>query len=432
MIALSGFMVNSLTFGYIRSMGVFYVEFVYSFHKLTSEVSWIASISIAFQQFAAPVGSALSIQYGERAVVMAGGVLAFLGTVLASFGNSLLHLYLTMGALTGFGWALVYSPTMGAIPKHFLRRRGLVLGLALTGNGFSTIFFSPLFQFLIDIYSWRGALLILSAIQLNLCICGALLRPVCVRQDHNHGNGEAEKRSKCALFLHKLTSDLNFSLYRNRGFVMFQLGTFLFSTGTFMVYVHLVSHGKDLGLSSYEAAFLMSVTSLADMCSRPLSGWFADLKLLSSLQLSALWASITGLSMLLLPLGSTFQGIMALGLFYGLNAGAFAPMFYTTLPDLVTTARTTSAVGLSMMVTGFAALLGPPFSGFLRDLTGGFRVSFIVFAGFTLAGSGIMMCSPSFFTRTPLPCQMKKNSELPHTEEEPPAPSTMMRLSSMD
>ncbi|XP_078542339.1 monocarboxylate transporter 13-like [Lissotriton helveticus] len=228
------------------------------------------------------------------------------------------------------------------------------------------------------------------------------------------------------------SSDLNFSLYPNRGFVMFQLGTFLFSTGTFMVYVHLVSHGKDLGLSSYEAAFLMSVTSLADMCSRPLSGWFADLKLLSSLQLSALWASITGLSMLLLPLDSTFQGIMALGLFYGLNTGAFAPMFYTTLPDLVTTERTTSAVELSLMVTGFAALLGPPFSGFLRDLTGGFMVSFIVFAAFTLAGSGIMMCSPSFFTGTPLPCQMKKNSELPHTEEEPPAPSTMMRLSSMD
>ncbi|KAJ1080238.1 hypothetical protein NDU88_000457 [Pleurodeles waltl] len=384
MIALSGFMMNALTFGAIRSMGVFFVEFVHLFNKLSSEVSWIASISIAVLQFAS------------------------------------------------FGWALVYTPTMSTIPKYFVRRRGLALGLVLTGNGLSSILFSPLFQVLIDIYSWRGALVIISAIVLNLCISGALLRPIRMLQDHRHGQAQAENHSKCALFLRKLTSDLDLSLFRNRGFVMFQAGNLLICTGTFVVYVHLVSHGKTLGLSSYEAAFLMSATGLADTCSRPLSGWFADLKLLTPLQLLVLWSSTTGLSLLLLPLGKTFPGIMALGVTYGLNIGAFAPMFFAVLPDLVTVERMTSAVGLSMMVVAFGALLGPPFSGFLRDLTGGYTVSFLVFGGLTLAGAGIMMCIPSFFTGTSLPFRMKKSSNLPHTEDKPSVSSTLMRLSSVD
>ncbi|KAJ1080237.1 hypothetical protein NDU88_000457 [Pleurodeles waltl] len=363
MIALSGFMANALTYGVIRSMGVFYVEFVNSFHNLSSEVSWIASISIAVLQFASPVSSALSMQYGARAVVMTGGVLVFLGTLLASFGNSLVHLYLTLGVLAGFGWASVYSPTMATIPKYFIRRRGLALGLVLTGIGLSSILLSPLFQVLIDIYSWRGALVIISAIVLNLCICGALLRPVHMLQDHRHGQAQAENHSKCALFLRKLTSDLDLSLFWNRGFVMFQAANLLVCTGMFVVYVHLVSHGKNFGLSSYEAAFLMSATGLADTGSRFLSGWFADLKLLTPLQLVALWSSTTGFTMLLLPLGKTFPGMMALGVIYGLTTGAYTTVFFAGLADLVTIERMTSAMGLSMMVVGFGALLGPPFSG---------------------------------------------------------------------
>ncbi|XP_078525889.1 monocarboxylate transporter 13-like [Lissotriton helveticus] len=432
MIVLSGFMMNALCYGFIRSMGVFFVEFVHTFHKLSSEVSWISSIALAVQQFASPVGSALSVQYGERVVVMAGGVLSFLGILLASFANSVLHLYLTLGVLSGIGWSLVYGPVMGAIQKYFLHRRILALGLALTGNGLSSFLFSPLFQALIDSYSWRGALIILSAMQLNLCICGALLRPVRMLQDHRHGQVEAEKSSRGALLLHKIASNLDLSLFLNRGFVVYSFSMLLICAGAMVPYVHLVPHGKVMGLSSYEAAFLASMTGLADSGSRLLSGFFADLKLLTSLQLLVLWSSTCALSLLLLSLGNTFPGIMVLGLFYGLSTGAFAPLIFGVLPDLVTTERVTSAVGLSLMVMSIGVLLGPPLSGFLRDLTGDFRISFLVCGGLNLAGSAFLMCIPSFFTRPLLPCKKKKSIGSPQNEEEVPTSSTQMILSPTD
>lgn len=51
--------------------------------------------------FAGPLGSALSNAYETRVVVMTGGCLAGLGLICASQATSLVHLYLTMGVISG-------------------------------------------------------------------------------------------------------------------------------------------------------------------------------------------------------------------------------------------------------------------------------------------------------------------------------------------
>lgn len=47
------------------------------------------------------MGAALSNAYHTRVVVMTGGCLAGLGFILASQATSLVHLYLSMGVLSG-------------------------------------------------------------------------------------------------------------------------------------------------------------------------------------------------------------------------------------------------------------------------------------------------------------------------------------------
>lgn len=51
--------------------------------------------------FAGPLGAALCNAYDARLVVMMGGCLAGLGLVLASQATCLVHLYLTMGLISG-------------------------------------------------------------------------------------------------------------------------------------------------------------------------------------------------------------------------------------------------------------------------------------------------------------------------------------------
>lgn len=51
--------------------------------------------------YTGPIGTALCNVYGTRPVVMMGGFLSGLGFILASQATSLLHLYLTMGFISG-------------------------------------------------------------------------------------------------------------------------------------------------------------------------------------------------------------------------------------------------------------------------------------------------------------------------------------------
>lgn len=61
---------------------------------------------------------------------------------------------------------------------YFRERTALAYGIGMSGSGIGTFVLAPVVQLLIDLYSWRGALLVLSAFVANLCVCGALLRPM--------------------------------------------------------------------------------------------------------------------------------------------------------------------------------------------------------------------------------------------------------------
>lgn len=66
---------------------------------------------------------------------------------------------------------------VATVMAHFTRRRTLALGVALSSVGLSSFAFNPLFQLLVEKYTWRGALLILGGLSLNIVPCGALIRP---------------------------------------------------------------------------------------------------------------------------------------------------------------------------------------------------------------------------------------------------------------
>lgn len=65
----------------------------------------------------------------------------------------------------------------------------MAYGIAMSGSGIGTFVLAPAVQLLIDLYSWRGALLVLSAFVANLCVCGALLRPIAVQEEEMEDRG---------------------------------------------------------------------------------------------------------------------------------------------------------------------------------------------------------------------------------------------------
>ncbi|XP_075906818.1 monocarboxylate transporter 13 [Nelusetta ayraudi] len=400
------FVSTSLVFGLMRSLGIFFVEFVHYFDQSAQAISWISSTGLAAQQFFSPLGAALSNAYDTRVVVMTGGLLAGLGFIMASQATCLLHLYLTMGVLSGLGWALVFTPMVATVMAHFTRRRTLALGVALSSIGLSSFAFNPLFQLLVERYTWRGALLILGGLSLNILPCGALIRPL--PRSKATRNTEPQSKAPLASWPSRIASYLELSLLFERPYVTYTLAVTLLNVGYFVPYFHLVAHSRQVGFSEYQAAFVMSAAGASDILGRVASGWFSDLHLMRLIHVLSMWTMLAGVFIMLLPLSSlagSYSALMSVSLLYGFSAGALTSVVFAVIPAIVGVQRMMGALGLLQLIESFAGLLGTPLSGFLRDVTGNYTASFMVAGGFLVLGTLTMATLPNYFSCTdpPLP-----------------------------
>ncbi|XP_075703505.1 monocarboxylate transporter 13 isoform X2 [Rhinoderma darwinii] len=376
----SCFLQAGLVFGTLRSFGIFFPQFVDYFGSAAGSVSWVTSCAIAVQQLMSPLGCSLALRFGSRPVVIFGGILSSLGMFLASFSTKLYQLYLSIGGVSGFGWALIFSPSMAAVTCHFSRRRSLATGFVLTGVGVFSFALTPLLQYLVEEYSWSGAMLLLSGVALHSVPCGALLR----------ASGEAQPRS----FL------WGWELLCDWAFLWYCLAITLINAGYFVPFTHLVAHMRTKGIGDRQAAFLMALIGVADVGGRLFAGWLSDLSPKHTLHLLSLWTGLAAVVLGLLPLAVTEVEMRAASIAFGFCAGALTPGAFSALPWVVGAERVLPALGLLQMLESVGGLLGPPISGWLCDLTGDFSLSFIVSGSFLLLGALIILTVPGICCRS--------------------------------
>uniref|UniRef100_H0W963 Solute carrier family 16 member 8 n=1 Tax=Cavia porcellus TaxID=10141 RepID=H0W963_CAVPO len=94
------FVVTGFAYGFPKAVSVFFRSLMRDFGAGYSDTAWVSSIMLAMLYGTGPVSSVLVTRFGCRPVMLAGGLLAAAGMILASFARRLLELYLTAGVLT--------------------------------------------------------------------------------------------------------------------------------------------------------------------------------------------------------------------------------------------------------------------------------------------------------------------------------------------
>nr|XP_046250717.1 monocarboxylate transporter 2 [Scatophagus argus]XP_046250718.1 monocarboxylate transporter 2 [Scatophagus argus] len=447
-ILLSCFLVFGLTFGVIKAFGVFYVEIYQYFEATATETSWITSIAVATIHFVAPVASALSARYSHRSVVIIGGIICSLGVIFGAFARNLIELYLTVGFLNGFGYALTWTPTVTMVGMYFEKKRPMANALASAGECILTFVLTPLFQLLIDNYSWRGALLILGGLQLNLCVCGMLLRPLKASTDVTcelkaeeeslslellpKDNSEQSKpncpeaeelrtfkesdhetiqecfenseeipnsvikvedspnRTKSAELKIKIRRYVDYTLIANAQFMVYSMFGVFAALGFFAPALFLVPYARSKGIEEYQAAALMSISAVLDLFGRVFFGWVANLRLVQTVQQLTATVILLGTVLLLCPLASSFSELSAFSAAYGLVYGATVAIHITVLAEVVGVHRLGSALGFFMLIRSSGGLLGPPIAGFFIDKMSDYGTGFLM-AGVSLIVSAMFL-----------------------------------------
>ncbi|KAG7325236.1 hypothetical protein KOW79_011552 [Hemibagrus wyckioides] len=411
MIVAGCFMVTVCTRAVTRCISIFFVEFQMHFGRDYSGTAWIHSLVDCTTMLCAPLGSLIGNQLSCRVAVILGGFLASTGMVLSSFATSLEYLYLSLGVLTGLGFALCYTPAIAMVGIYFCERKSLAYGIAMSGSGIGTFVLAPVVQLLIEHYSWRGALLILGGLVANLCVCGALLRPITLKEeeafplpmdtecgyssspltsDQKETNIREEKNSKqcCMSFM----QDYHFLLMPD---FLVLAGSFLFlASGCSLPFVYLVPYALDVGVSHHHAAFLMSILGVIDIVGNITFGWLTDRRCLKKYRSICYMAAVgmEGLCCFLIPLLHTFALLVPFSVLYGYFDGAYVALIPVVTSDVVGTACLSSALGVVYFLHAIPYLLSPPIGGWLVDTTGTYTATFFL-SGFALISSALLLCT---------------------------------------
>lgn len=408
MIVAGCFLVTICTRAVTRCISIFFVEFQTYFAQDYSQTAWIHSIVDCMTMLCAPLGSVVSNQLSCQAGIMLGGLLASTGFILGSFATSLKHLYLSLGVLTGLGFALCYSPAIAMVGKYFSRRKALAYGIAMSGSCIGTFILAPVVQLLIEQFSWRGALLILGGFVLNLCVCGALMRPITLKEDRsvpekNHNRESQREDCKQASPYSPLTKEctktrLCCSLQQEYGFLLMSDFVVLAVSVLFMAYgcsplfVYLVPYALSVGVSHHQAAFLMSILGVIDIVGNITFGWLTDRRCLKNYRyVCYLFAvALDGLCYLCLPMLQTFPLLVPFSCTFGYFDGAYVTLIPVVTAEIVGTTSLSSALGVVYFLHAVPYLVSPPIAGWLVDTTGSYTAAFLL-CGFAMIFSSILL-----------------------------------------
>ncbi|XP_063749024.1 monocarboxylate transporter 12-B isoform X2 [Eleginops maclovinus] len=377
----------------------------------------------------APLGSLVGNRWSCRVSVMLGGLLSSVGLLLSSFSNSLELLYLTMGVLTGLGFALCYTPSIVMVGSYFLQRRALAYGVAMSGSGIGTFVLAPAVQLLIERYSWRGALLLLSAFVSNMCVCGALLRPI-TAQEQEEQEEEGEKPGLVSLPDAELTLRLR---EPEDGIKVPDTIAPPAAEEALLHFLLPVQRGVPLpvaaGLPVPGRVFPVPGQRLqppfrvpGPLCSerrRPTpagglphvhpwgsghcgerhlrvahrqEGWCFCPRCLKAYRLACyvLAVAMEGLCCLFVPLLRSFPLLVPFAVLYGYFDGAYVALIPVVTADLVGAPYLSSALGVVYFLHAIPFLLSPPVGGWLVDVTGSYTPTFFL-SGAALLTSAVVI-----------------------------------------
>lgn len=318
-------------------------------------------------------GSFIS-KYPPNLIIAIGGTAVGLGWILSGFVSNINLMTITYGILGGGGVGITYGVPIAVISKWFPDKKGLAMGLVISGFGLSPLITAPLARYLIDIYGPLQTLKILGSIFLILIISlGFLFKfpPENLSPVTNQNVASTEIDTK--------------SMLKNKKFyglwTCYMIGTLI---GLMIIGITSPVGEELIRLEPKFTARIISLFAIFNALGRPLFGWLTDkIYPLKASLLSYILVIVASIIMLSSP--SLFTYILAFSLLW-LNLGAWLAIAPTATIIFFGQKYYSKNYGIVFTAYGIGALLGVSISGILRDILGTYLYVFYLLLLLGLTG----------------------------------------------
>ena len=273
-VALAAFFIMTITWGAAYSFGVFFKPVLAEFGWTRAMTSAAFSLYMLMHGFFSIVTGRLNDRVGPRVLMTVCGFLLGLGYLLMSRISAIWQLYLFYGMIIGIGVSGSYVPLVSTVARWFVKRRGLMTGLIVSGIGLGTIIVPPIASRLIATYDWRISYVIVGTTALVLLMIAAqfLKRDPGQIGQLPYGADEVKQES---LKLEARGLSLQQAIHTRQFWLLFIL-LFCFGFGLQTVMVHIVPHATDLRISAATAANILAIIGGLSIAGRVIMGSVAD------------------------------------------------------------------------------------------------------------------------------------------------------------
>jgi len=352
-------------------------------------IGFVSSVAIA------PFTGALMDRFGPRVIVSTGAALVALGLVLSTRIETPLDLYITLGGLVvGASVFMSYIGHSTFLPRWFLRKRGLAVGIAFSGVGVGSIILFPAIQEFMGHAGWREAcialavLIVVTIIPLNIALQRTQPEDMGLAPDGDVVAGGAAAAPGSAYPDNVVDPEwasrawtIPMALRTTRYWWMF-LGHICGLYAWYAVQVHQTRFFVESGFSASDAAFALGLVGLTGIVGQIGLGHLSD-----RLGREIGWTLACGgyalcyALLLALPHAPSIYMMYAVAAAQGLLGYGVAPIYSAIAAELFQGRNFGAILGTLSIGSTIGAASGPWVTGVLYDATGSYASGFAIALG---------------------------------------------------
>lgn len=297
-------------------------------------------------------------------VALSGAAVAMAAGFAASAAAGTMLLVTMLHLIIGFGAAASFAPLIADVSHWFLRRRGIAVAIAASGNYISGAIWPMILADVQAEQGWRGTYLALAI------IVPAVVLPLSLLLRRRISAASAARAESAAQMMARSVA---LSPRALQG--LLALAGIGCCVAMSMPQVHIVAYCADLGYGPAVGAEMLSLMLLGGVVSRLISGTLAD-------RLGGVRTLLIGsvLQMIALALYLPWDGLVPLyvvSAIFGLAQGGIVPSYAIIVREYLPPREAGARVGLVMFATIVGMALGGWMSGWIYDVAGSYRLAFL-------------------------------------------------------
>ena len=364
--------------GVRNSFSVFFTPMLNEFGWSRATTSLAVSIGTLVSGMCLPVMGRLVDRYGPKVVIFGSTFLMGISVILLSTTASIWHFYLLYGVTGGISFAgAAMIPNNALIARWFVRRRGLAMSVYLSGFSLGQMILIPFAAYLILLYNWQTAYLILGGLLLATVLptIMALVKDSPEESGYPLADAVPKPLEKGASLRVKKQTTIVEAL-KTRSFLLLIVVYFICGFTDIPVVTHFVTYASDIRLSETVAAdalgLMNGIACLGTLVMGSVSDKFGRKNPLALIYL------IRALS-LFLPM--RIQDAMMLNFFsamFGFVIFSMNPISSAWIGDTYGKFSVGRLTGVISLVHGIGAAIGTYFFGVIFDLNNSYNWAFQV------------------------------------------------------